>query len=629
MLAALILLVGTTLNGSSSGYLQPSITDQPDPRLVAGEPLMIRSDEWQVNTSWTISQLEQGMPRINGSVPGGADMTVVFDAPATDWSVILRPHLLGHFLLDRDAAFSLQWWFPAALTLVAAWLLLITVWPQHPTAAALGAVAFGLSPFLQWWWLAGTFYPLAWALIACAGLLWILRHPSPRVRTGWAVGLAYCTAIMAIGLYPPFAVPCALVVAAFAVGHVVTNRERLRRRLRRAVPWLAGIGAGLLVMVAFVLTRLDTLGAISATVYPGDRRSPTGDASSFGIGSFLGGAVSSGLDGADQVAASPWAVNASEASTFIPIGLFLLPATGWILTARWRERRRLDWQVIALVAVTAVIAAFVFVPGWDPIARLLLLDRTTSGRLRLGFGLVSFVLMATIGARLAARRERSCPWATVALCAIVALYLQLGAVLWARSVAPEVYGRAGPWLLWLGGFVLVVVLMARGRLLPAMAVLVVSTAGAAGLVNPLYRGVYDLRDTAIGELVRAEQAAAPGNWVAINGPAEVLILRQNAVPSFAGVRAYPDRETWAAIDPGGWFEQRWNRYAHVFWFAAAEQRNLELLDPDVLRMRFDSCGSFAQEHVRHVLSANGAIDQPCLAPTGGADGYTVFRVTPP
>ena len=36
--------------------------DGPDPAAIAGEPRAIRSDEWYVQTVWTVSQVQLGLP---------------------------------------------------------------------------------------------------------------------------------------------------------------------------------------------------------------------------------------------------------------------------------------------------------------------------------------------------------------------------------------------------------------------------------------------------------------------------------------------------------------------------------------------------------------------------------------
>ena len=47
-------------------------------------------------------------------------------------------------------------------------------------------------------------------------------------------------------------------------------------------------------------------------------------------------------------------------------------------------------------AAVAVLLAYLYLPGWDAIARLLLLDKTTPNRVRLGMGLASIALVAYI-----------------------------------------------------------------------------------------------------------------------------------------------------------------------------------------------------------------------------------------
>ena len=84
-LALLILgaaLVGLGLNGSSSGAFYPEISTGVDPALIAGEPELTRSDEWNVGTVWTIAQVEQGLTRSTMRIASHGDRAT-FDLVST------------------------------------------------------------------------------------------------------------------------------------------------------------------------------------------------------------------------------------------------------------------------------------------------------------------------------------------------------------------------------------------------------------------------------------------------------------------------------------------------------------------------------------------------------------------
>ena len=107
-----ILLVTLGLNGSSSGIFHDQLSYGTDENLVAGHPLIARSDEWNVQTVWAIAQVQQGLPVTNETFPGGMDTTLPQDLPRADWTVAFRPHLLAFLVFDVDQAFAFKWWHP-------------------------------------------------------------------------------------------------------------------------------------------------------------------------------------------------------------------------------------------------------------------------------------------------------------------------------------------------------------------------------------------------------------------------------------------------------------------------------------------------------------------------------------
>jgi hypothetical protein len=114
LLAAGILLVTLSVNGFSSGAFYSLVNEGDDPDLIAGTPQQIRADEWNVQTVWAITQVEQGLPVTNETFPGGMDATLPQDLPRADWTAAFRPHLLGFNLipsgaLDLDQAVAWKW----------------------------------------------------------------------------------------------------------------------------------------------------------------------------------------------------------------------------------------------------------------------------------------------------------------------------------------------------------------------------------------------------------------------------------------------------------------------------------------------------------------------------------------
>lgn len=622
-------LVALRISGSSMGVLYSQFFGGADPHLLAGRPWPIRSDEWLVSTPLTVSQVDQGLPRFNGVLPGGFDASIVWDLPTRDWSVLLRPHMWGFFALPLDYAFAFRWWLPFFVTAAAVFTLVCLLW-RRPFAALAVAGAFVISPFFQWWFGAGSFWPPAAAATACGAMVVLLRSHRPWER--WvAAGLTgYFVAVAVIALYPPYLIPCIFPAVAFCIGWFATRSSfagSWPRRWRRLVPLGVAAAAAGLVVVAFLVTHHAAVDAVNGTVYPGSRRVPTGQSVGFPWTAMYAGVFASALHGDVR----GFAPNASEGSSFLLLGLYLLASAAWLIRSRWRRLREIDWAIVATVASLVLMLAFTYVPGWDAVAHVLLLDRVNMPRIVVGFGTVSIVLLALVVGRLREDGQLRIPWWTTA--AAVVLVLANHLVVWhrVRTAAPAVLANALLWVPMLVLLALALALFSRGRAtVPAVLVAVVGLV-VAGWVNPLYQGVLDLRATDVGRAIEQTEAREPGGWVAIGSLGATAVLRETGVEAYSGVQGWPTGEMWDELDPDGRDRPIWDRYAHVNWTADPAAAPIALVQADVVQVRLDSCDPFAQRHLAHVLSQQ-PLDQACLlqvqtVPQGPAT-YYLYDVVP-
>lgn len=632
-----VILVATGISGTSSGNYWSTFGDgQKDPALISGEPRAIRSDEWLVQSSWIVSQEEQGYPVENQTLPGGMDLTVQNDAPTWDWSTAFRPHLVGFLALPLDQGMAVRWWLPGLAVIVAAYLFSVTMLPRRPVTSALLAVGLFFAPVLQWWFLPTTLWPVALAFTAMAAIIWIFRHPQRRVRIAWAAATGYLAVTTAMSIYAPFIVPAALVVVFFFIGAWATEARRQELSFRasfvRISPLLlAAVGAAV-VMVLWILTRLDTIRALFGTVYPGQRLEGPGLLSSRGFMALVGGPLNEALTNSAfmQNPSSYLGPNQSEAAGVVLYAFFFLIPLAWITAADWRSSRRINWIALSVIACTVFITAYLLLPGWDALAHLLFVDRTTAARIRLGYVILGVVSIVVLLKRLDKRDIRlpsGVVWTSVALTAGSIL---LTAVIF-TVIDPVVPNLATHWritavLIVLGVFFI----MKRWAVAGGAAILVASLFIGSG-VNPLYHGVFDLNDTEIGEAVDRVNAEDPGTWVGIGSYVPTGVLVESGVRAMNGVQTYPPAEMWDNIDPDDRYEEFWNRLANVNWEPGEGEPVVTNPVRDQIRVSFDACSDFAAEHVSYVLS-DVPIDETCATPvetvTEGASTLTIYEVQP-
>ena len=629
-LPALLVLLGTVLialgiNGTSSGAYYNAVYEGSDPDLIAGHPQSIRSDEWNVLTSWFVSQVEQGLPERNGTFPGGMDTAIPQDLPRRDWSVAFRPHLIGYTFLDLDQASAWKWWFPAFALIAAVYCFAVTVLPRRPLLATAIAVGFYFSPFFQWWFLPGTFWPAAWALATMASVIWALKSTSTRSRVIWAAVIAYLTVVMAMSLYAPFIIPVVLVLPFLTAGLVVSRLregETWRGVVKRLLPTLAAAAAAGAVTVLWLASKKSTVDAFLGTDYPGERLASTGSGGALSLVRTMSSSFSDALNRDGGFLGT----NSSEASSFFFIGLLLIPVVVWAIVRSARRRTTLPWVLIGLTAVVVLFAAFVFIPGWDAVAHLLFLDRSSESRIRIGLGVASIALLVYVIRYLDdedVRAPRAIAYGSgiaflLSQCAIAVAVVTVGG-------ADKLWGAAPFW--WADALLSAVAIaaVARRQLVVGIAAFLVVTVASTVTVNPVYAGLFDLRQTEVAQTVMEIDQKHSGTWVGIGTSLSTALLLESGVQAYNGVQGAPSAEMWKEIDPDGEYRVNWNRLGGVSWVPEkGDEPRVFNPAPDLVYVTFDACNEFAQTHVDYVLTDATDVDQTCLVEV---DSFTLPEST--
>ncbi len=634
VLAAILIVLG--INGTSSGAYYGSVYNGSDPNLISGSPQSIRSDEWNTGTSWTISQLQQGLPERNGTFPGGMDAALPYDLPRLDWSVAFRPHLLGFLMLDANHGQAWRWWASGFALMLAVYVFVVTLVPRRPFVGAALAIGFFYSPFFQWWYQSSTFWPAVWALATMAAIVWAMKTSRARSRWIWGIVIAYLTAVMAMGIYVPYILAVSYVVAFFGLGVLAENRRRgmpWKRLLGAVAPIFAGGAAGAVITLVFLATRASTVEGFLSTVYPGARLSGTGQAHLRSFARVIGSSFTEAL----QNGGSFLSANSSEASTFFLIGVFLIPVVGWAAYRQRQQHSVLPWTLLGLVAVIVVFATYAFIPGWDALAHVLYLDRIPIDDTRvgvvIGLGLASLVLLVCVIRYLDDAGRAAGPLISAGGAGIF-LISQLGiaAVLVAMSGLAGLQNNSPYW--WYFALISTAAIYHFARRRPVLGVIafLLATVPASASVNPAYIGVFDLRHTPVSQEVIKVNKEAPGGWVGIGNPLISATLVESGVRAYNGVQGAPSNVMWKQVDPKGRYRQQWDRIGFINWKLGPGEPQVTNPSLDQVVVTFDACSNFAQRNVRYVL-AEGRLKGNCLAvdETTKTDkaGYTIYRVVSP
>jgi len=631
------LVIGTLMalgiSGSSTGVYWAMFGTGPDPSLLLGSPQGIRSDEWLVQSSWIVSQAQQGFPLINQTFPGGMDSTVQNDLPSWDWSTLFRPHVWGYLLFPLDQGMAVRWWLPALGLITSTYVFVVSVLPKRPLTAAMLAVGLFYSPIFQWWFLPTTLWPVALAFTAMTALVWAFKTRRLWVNLAWAALTAYLAVATAMSIYVPYMIPAIYVVLFFAIGVVVSEKASGRHTFReigkRFVPLLLGAVAALVVMGAWIVTRIDTITAVTSTVYPGQRLEPTGTLDSADkLAALFSGPFQRALQGGVTGIFAP---NQSESAAPLLLVVFLLVAFVWAAFGRARVRAAgVDWMLVAVVACTLFIGAFLLIPHWDSLAHLILIDRTVAARARL-----AFAILGVVGAVLLLRRieqtQTKVWWPVAILSAALAVSATLAVADYIRSVGSPVLNFGNAWMVVTALLALTILLLCRGQGFLASGALLVASLLIGFQVNPFYLGVFDLRDTAMGqEITDISESDPDAEWVGVGGIVPTAMLVESGVRAYNGMQTSPSDEMWDEIDPDGEYEFESNRLANVNWTPGTGEPVVTIPVRDQILISFDSCSDFSQDNVDYVLT-DIELSQPCLTEyereTEGASTLWIYEVT--
>ncbi|MGW4466775.1 DUF7657 domain-containing protein [Micromonospora sp. NPDC004704] len=623
--AALLLLTALQISGSSIGVYHSVLygAQAEDTHTLFNNPQPIRSDEFIVNTQLTIAQDAAGYPRINPNIGQGEDVSLIVDVPYKEWSTVFKPHNLVFLVLPFDNAFAFKWWSMAYLLVLSCYFFVLALMPKRRWFATGLSLALLFAPFVQWWYQYITLGPLYYALFAATVFILLVRSKRLLPSIAWGVLLAYLLTCFALVLYPPFQIPCALVVAAFAVGYLIEQGRLLPRRLLlRQLGIIAGsLGVGGALIGAFVATRIGVIETVQNTAYPGQRLIESGG---FDVAHTFSGSTSFGLQFAEKAPLYQALSNQSENSNFLLVFPYLVVPSVFLLYRLFRTRRATDWPLLFTGIALLGLLSWMFVPHLGLVGKLLFLERVPHPRLLIGIGLLSFIGVVLFARRLdeefARRREENrsaLPGHRIVLgYTAVVLLVQVLLGLHVMDAYPGFMSERGL-LISIIPITLVTYLVLRGRFAWGAAVLLVFSVGMTALIHPLYRGTDVLTSTPLSQAIRTIHAEDPGAVWATDVGSIQNFAYMNGARSMTGVYAYPQLDLWKTADETGQQEHVYNRYAHV-WFnfdrdpAVTSPTTLNLPTPDHFEVNTEPCGAFLQQHqVRYIVTGT-PLDGSCL-----------------
>lgn len=604
-----IIAVAFGINGSSVGMYQKLINpSSTDLNLVFGTPRDIRSDEWWVGTPLLKAQAQNGFPSSNPNVGDGQNIDVLSDVPAYNWSQIFRPQNWAFYVLPFDNAFSFRWWAMPVLLLLSAYIFALGMLGRDKRLlSSLLSLSLFLSPFLHWWSPGQTMGIVAFSLLIMSLVTWLFRIVTVPRKITISLFIIYCAVCFSLYVYPPFQIPCLLIIIAYTVGLLLRDGTKSFLAIARqnSIYILSALVISAGIFGAFMIVNKDTIDVVQNTAYPGRRIVNSGG---YSVTHLLSGHLSYKLSD-DSVAgfyrdADAGAVNQSEASTFIFISFFTTPALVYA-AYRFKQReeiRKLRSTIIALGVVTVLMVMWLFVPGLGIVGALTKLNLVPLNRLVIGLGLLNFIWLVLFAKIFISKKISLSRFIGVTLSVatvLVMLYVNI-------AIAQRNPGFLGTKQIVASALIIpfIVYLLLRKRLIAGLAILVLFSGFCVIHINPLYRGLGALTQNPLYSAVNSVQSS--GRWLMDSPPILNSVLLAANAKLLTGTYLYPQPSLWQDI--GGVNSQIYNRYARV---SADIDKNraviiptsLSLTNPDSFLIKTELCSDFMRtERVSQVVS---------------------------
>jgi len=585
------------LSGTSMGVYDYMFGTPPVDDLIAGQPRTVRSDEWTVNTPFTIEQSVKNYPSFSENIGSGQDMSLIIDVPYRDWSILFKPQNLIFFIAPLGFAFSFKWWLLAGMLMLSVYVFVLYFYPKRYLMASLLATLFIFNPFIQWWYQTITILPIAYGLLIFVLAMKVLNIKNFIHKLSYSLLMIYLLICFTLLMYPAFQISVVLVLATIFISMLAAKKELGLLMQKRNTPYILLIPAVSVIVVGlFVFQHFDALMATLNTVYPGERHIESGGLNPT---TLITWPLSYLLLSSET--ANVFNNNQSEVSNFLLIGFITTP----VLLLLWKQSKRQilnRWEFVLLAASSiAVLFIFwrMFIPFGDSLFSLVGLSKVPHPRLFIALGMINLVfLMVAIGRKgkpLQSYRKIIDKYHVIVLCtttvvfSLIILYLKYHFVLttvgWIEVVA-TVLALSIPTTLLLSPFI-------QPRYI-GLSIMCVFAAASTSLANPLYIGL-SLDDNPLVQYVKDQESKDDKYWISNDQPYLSSAILASGAELYGGVNAYPQAALWARYFPQE--KGVYNRYAHVRFKIdpTAQTPYLSLLQADSFRVTLSSCDPLLKE----------------------------------
>ena len=574
------------IEGDGSQWLSPfSNTDG----VIFGIPRGIRSDEWMVQTSFFISQVNSGNQLVNENYGlSGQNMIVAYHSPVNHISILGKPFNWGALFLSPSRALSWYWCFKIITLILLSFEFIMILTKGNKVLSFIAAFFITYTPVVQWWFMQHLGDVVWFTLLALVSIYYYFSSEKLIAKISFATLLSSSLIGFVLVIYPAFQVVFAYIILIYFLVKFFTALRKKQLSRNDWIIMFTTLCVTAVILGVSIYQSLDAIIASLETVYPGSRVSTGGGIPlTFLVTIFLNLFLPYKL---------PTILNQVELASSLNFLPFMLLALPFIISKK-QIKENLFGILLSLYSVFLMLYIFVGVPEW--LAKITLFSYVTSGRawqalaviaVFISFWFIDFVW------------KMECKKLFKVLLPISILSFILFAYLISyNQVYKDYISRS---YILLSAFLLFLTFLLgilKYKKLFTLSMLILSLL-TGFTVNPIVRGTAVVENKKLGIAIKDMVKRNPQSiWLTDNN------MLYNYPQMFGakminGVRFYPDIEEMKKIDINGKYVNEWNRYAHIKPILVADRVSMSNSSPDVLDMQVNTV-ILKELHVNYVISS--------------------------
>lgn len=594
--------------------LEPWLKTGINKDVLWGIPREIRSDEWNVQTPFYISQSSSGLALTNELYgESGQNMVVAYNSPVKDISIIGKPFNWGFLFLGPAKAISWYWSFKIITMLLLAFEFCIILTNKNKLLSLVSAFWIVFTPAIQWWFMQHLGDVVYFTLLILVGVY----HYFNAKKLISKIFLSILVGIGLIGftlvIYPAFQVPFFYFIVGytFLMLFEAIKKHRVKKQDFYIIALTVTISFSIIGLTVY--HSLDAIQLSLSTVYPGHRISHGGEIEWKQVSDFLLNIMLP-----YRIPSYANQVELSSSIHYFYIVLVTLPFL-WV-------KKDLKEQKLGILLIISTLLLFFYAIVGIPtlLSKVSLLSYVTSSR---AWQAMSVFAVFTSVWFINYLREKTYNRLYLSILSFLPV-LYLSYRIFTDSFYDD-YTGVKFLIFTLGVYALSMLFLFFKKFVPFYCIIIGFTFFSGVTVNPLVKGIGIIENSSLSHKIEKISKKSPSAVWMSDATNLYNYLAMFDVETIDGVRFYPDTMLMSKIDQKHSFESIWNRYSHLHYNIVPQKTNMSLLAPDSIEidLNIEKLKELKVEYILTTRPLDTIFTDKFKKVYQGKDGNYIFRYT--